>query len=292
MTTQNNNAGIQSRTWRVRDYNLDATLDSGQAFRWRLQGNAWEGVIDKTWVSLEKNAAGITARAIAEPPQWRGIKNYLALDTDPPAILAEFPKDNLLNKATSSYHGLRILRQPPWECLASFIISSNKQITQIKQIISELCRRFGDPVAVPRGSTPAFAFPAPDKLAALDESELRACKLGFRAPYLLETSRIVASGRLKLNSLRHLELREAENKLLELPGVGPKISACVLLFALGFNNAFPIDTWIYRGLVKYYFDNKKTPRKKLRGFAESYFAPYAGYAQQHLYHYLRMHETF
>ena len=109
-----------------------------------------------------------------------------------------FPDDEPMRAAVAACRGLRLLRQDPWECLASFILSSTKQIVQIRQIIACLCERFGEPLAVLAGAAPAFAFPSPARLARATEAELRACKMGFRAPYLLATAGLVAGGQFDL----------------------------------------------------------------------------------------------
>src|SRR5207249_12068207 len=99
-----------------------------------------------------------------------------------------------MRAAVSACCGLRLLRQDPWECLASFILSSTKQIVQIQQIIGLLCERYGDPLAAGPGPAPAYSFPTAARLAEATEAELRGCKMGFRAPYLLTAARRIAEG--------------------------------------------------------------------------------------------------
>src|SRR5262249_33980345 len=149
-----------------------------------------------------------------------------------------------MRAAVVACRGLRLLRQEPWECLASFILSSTKQIVQIRQIVSLLCERYGEPIPAAPEYAPAFAFPSPARLACATEPELRACKMGFRAPYLLKTARLVAEGKIDLERLRQLPAETARDELMGLPGVGRKIADCVLLFAYGFQSAFPVDVWV------------------------------------------------
>ena len=208
------------------------------------------------------------------------------MDLDP--ILAGFPDDEPMRAATIRCHGLRLLRQDAWECLASFILSSTKQIVQIRQIIAQLCERFGETVAVPSGHRPAFAFPTATRLADCTEAELRSCKMGFRAPSLLAAARAVAEGELRLAALAGLPLEEARAELCRLRGVGPKIADCVLLFGCGFSAAFPMDVWIMKALRDLYFPKRRPSPRRLRVFAEGHFLPYAGYAQQYLFHHIRL----
>src|SRR5690606_15839774 len=130
--------------------------------------------------------------------------------------------DEPLREAMIACRGLRLLRQDLWECLASFILSSTKQIVQIQQIVALLCERFGETIPSGAGYPPAFGFPSPERLARATEAELRACKMGFRAPYLLETARIIAAGQFDLERLRDMPVDTARASLMNLPGVGRK----------------------------------------------------------------------
>ena len=277
----------RKKTFAVRDYDLAATLASGQVFRWRLENGAWTGVIGGRWVRLRAGENSITAETVAPPAGWRWLADYLQTGIDFPAVLKSFPADAPLREAVAACRGLRLLRQEPWECLASFILSSTKQIVQIRQIIALLCERFGAPLPVAPGSPPAFSFPDAARLAAAGEAELRACKMGFRAPYLLAAARAVAGGNVDLDKLRGLSLDAARAELLELPGVGPKIADCVLLFGCGFGGAFPIDVWVLKALRRLYFPRRQVGARRIAAFAAAHFGPHAGYAQQYLFHYMR-----
>ena len=282
----------------VRNYDLAATLDSGQAFRWQPGNDSWVGVIGQRWVRLTPRRDGIRAEAAGPVADWRWLRDYLQTEVDLDTVLKTFPDDAPMRDAVAACRGLRVLRQDPWECLASFILSSTKQIVQIRQIIALLCEQFGKPInwcsvePVARlnsatGRTLQFAFPSPEKIAAVTEAELRACKMGFRAPHLLAAARQIADGKLDLERLRHLTLAEAREELMKLRGVGGKIADCVLLFAYGFDDAFPVDVWVERALRELYFPRRRVSDKRLRHFAATHFGPHAGYAQQYLFHYMR-----
>jgi len=269
----------------VRDYDLAATLASGQAFRWRECGSGWDGVVAGRWVSLRQIPSGIAAETHEPQSDWRWLAEYLQVNADYGAIIATFPDDPPMRAALKACRGLRLLRQDPWECLASFICSSTKQIVQIQQIIALLGERFGEPLSTPVGH--AFAFPTTERLARASEAELRACKMGFRAPNLLATARLVASRHLDLEGLRSVSCSEARAALVELPGVGPKIADCVLLFAYGVQEAFPVDVWVRRALCELYFRGREVSHAKIEEFARTHFGPWAGYAQQYLFHFSR-----
>ena len=270
----------------VADYDLAATLDSGQVFRWRAIGKSWQGVLGKHFVSLTQTAAGIQAVTPAPVENWDWLRHFLQIQIDFPAVLETFPDDAPMRQAVSACHGLRLLRQDPWECLASFILSSTKQIVQIRQIVSHLCERFGEPCAGP--APLARAFPTAARIAAATEMELRECKMGFRAASLLAAARHIADGSFALENIRALDYTAARAELMKLRGVGAKIADCVLLFAYGFDGAFPVDVWIERALQELYFPRRRANPKRLRQFAATHFGPHAGYAQQYLFHYMRV----
>ncbi|HVY69962.1 MAG TPA: DNA glycosylase [Verrucomicrobiae bacterium] len=271
----------------ARDYDLAATLSSGQAFRWRERDGAWEGIIGTRWVRLRAREDGIDAVTASPVADWNWLAHFLQTEIDLAAVVTTFPQDDALQTAVNECRGLRLLRQDPWECLASFILSSTKQIVQIQQIVGLLCERFGEPVASPNGEMAARSFPTAPQIAARTEEELRACKAGFRAPYLLQSARMVASQKVDLEAVRGLSLVNARETLMTLPGVGRKIADCVLLFAYGFPTAFPVDVWVLKALRELYFPRRRVKRDRLLRFTETYFGPHAGYAQQYLFHYMR-----
>lgn len=275
----------------VADYDLAATLSSGQAFRWRRSGSCWSGIISTRWVRLQQLADGLLAEAVEPVEDWTWLRNYLQLDLNLQQVIASFPQDEPMQAALAACRGLRLLRQDPWECLASFILSSTKQIVQIQQIVSSLCMRYGEPVSVPTQAGPVHAFPSAARLARTTEAELRECKMGFRAGYLHATARRIATGEVALDDLGHLPVERAREVLLELPGVGRKIADCVLLFAYGFQQAFPVDVWVMKALRQLYFSRRRVKLARLHRFAATHFGPNAGYAQQYLFHFMRTHRS-
>ncbi|MFO1498823.1 MAG: DNA glycosylase [Verrucomicrobiota bacterium] len=275
------------KLWPVCHYDLAGTLSSGQAFRWRPQKGSWEGVLRNRWARLTQLPEGIQAETLEEVPSWTWLEDYLQIHVNLDDVLLAFPADEPMRRAVQACRGLRLLRQDPWECLASFILSSTKQIVQIQQIIGLLCERFGQPVAVPAGNSRQFSFPTAQVLSQVPESDLRLCKMGFRAPYLRSAATAVAAGHLDLERLGGLSSSKARQSLVELPGVGEKIANCVLLFAYGFQEAFPVDVWVTKALRQLYFPKRRVDPRRLSRFTQTYFGPYSGYAQQYLFHYMR-----
>jgi len=263
----------------VSDFALASTVECGQAFRWSRTTDCWfEGVVGRRVLRVRQYPNSVEWESSPQADK-KVVARYLALDVSLPEILATFPNDPLLRKAVKDHHGLRVIRQEPWECLASFIASSSKQIVQIRQIVNLLARRFGEPV-----SDVHHTFPTVAAVARASHQQLWDCKLGFRAKNLLAAARMIDSGKLDLEALASLEYGHALEELIKLPGVGEKIANCTLLFACGFNQAFPIDVWIERALRRIYFDEKqRVTARELREFARTHFGPYAGWAQQYLF---------
>jgi N-glycosylase/DNA lyase len=299
------------------DFDLEKTLNSGQVFHWEKVGDAFCGTIGEHAVYVEQRgsvlqtkmeggalrrraqhkvvrkaprpttAATAGSRELAPPSVAKVITHYFALDHPLDDICASFPRDPIMNAARDFCRGLRIIRQPKWECLATFICSSMKQVTHIRQISRALRQRFGEKKEI--GGDKVFSFPSPGRLARTSEGQLQKCGLGYRARNLLETAKRVASGDADLHLWRALSDRQLRKQLCELPGVGMKVANCVMLFAYERIAAFPIDVWIERVLREKYFARKrKVTGQMLADFAANYFGAHGGYAQQYLFHHARM----
>src|SRR5205809_7434046 len=275
------------------DFDLAMTLDSGQVFHWEKAGGGFVGTIGDLAVYVEQKGdflkvrCGATLARSPRRPLPGIVAHYFALDHPLSEICASFPDDSIMNAARDFCRGLRIIRQPKWECLATFICSSMKQVAHIRQISLALRRRFGGRRKV--GDHVVYTFPPAQRIARASENDLRECALGYRAKNLLATARLVSSGECDLESWSPLSDPVLREKLCSLPGVGAKIANCVMLFAYERLRAFPIDVWIERVLKQQYFPRKKKVTEPwLREFSETYFGEHGGYAQQYLFHHARM----
>jgi N-glycosylase/DNA lyase len=288
------------------DFDLAMTLGSGQVFHWEKIGNGFAGTIGDRAVYIEQY--GVTLRAFVEggapatsgarrvtgtgsqelaPPIVQLVAHYFGLDHPLAEICESFPNDPVMNAARDFCRGLRIIRQPKWECLATFICSSMKQVAHIRQISLALRKRFGERRKI--GSRVMYTFPSPQRIARASENQLRECKLGYRAKNLRATAQLFSSGECDLESWSTLPDSDLRNNLCDLPGVGVKIANCVMLFAYERLCAFPIDVWIERVLRQRYFPRrKKMTAQQLREFSETYFGEHGGYAQQYLFHHARI----
>jgi N-glycosylase/DNA lyase len=276
------------------DFDLAMTLNSGQVFHWEKYGSGFVGAIGENAIYAEQRGDILKAGFGETPKPTRQaralpniVANYFALDHPLEEICASFPHDPVMDVACDFCRGLRIIRQPQWECLATFICSSMKQVAHIRQISQALRQRFGERKQI--CGREVFSFPSPDALARATEREFRKCGLGYRAKNLLATARRVASGEADLDSWNALSERQLREQLCELPGVGMKVANCVMLFAHERIAAFPIDVWIERVLRERYFvRRRKVTAKGMAEFVANYFGGYGGYAQQYLFHHARM----
>jgi N-glycosylase/DNA lyase len=261
---------------------LDATLTSGQSFSWkRTTDGRWRGWIDGNPCLVWLN--GDTMRAVGPGLTPEAVGRYFGFDVPLREVFASFPADPWLERARAFAPGLRVLRQEPWETLCNFICSSLKQIVQIQQINHELRLALGKPV-----EAGLHSFPTPSRLALATEIQLRECRLGFRARHLFVAARQIAHGEISLDKIGAMPTPEARETLLRIRGVGEKVANCVLLFAYGRLEAFPIDVWVERVLRELYFKGSKRVRlSRMRDFSQTHFGPYGGYAQQFLFHWIR-----
>jgi N-glycosylase/DNA lyase len=286
-------------------FSLDYTLESGQLFRWDRRGERWYGVVSGTVLKAKQEGDVLRCSSGSDLVDSSYITRYFRLDEDLDHVLGSLAKDDPTSRAVQRFYGLRLVRQDPWECLASFVLATNANIPRIKGMVSSICARYGGTFQVEGESF--SAFPSPEVLAGAETADLRDCGLGYRAPFLRRVAIAVAEGRVDFDAFHTLGYEESRKLLTAelfgekvLLGVGPKVADCVLLYSLGKDEAFPIDVWILRVLMNSYprllgpaltRRLKGTKRTKLSvgdyenasRRARSYFGKYAGYAQLYLY---------
>ena len=211
---------------------------------------------------------------------WR---KYFDLDRDYSSIKSFLIKaDKKLVPAINEKYGVRILNQQFSETLMSFIISQTKQIPQIKQAVNTISERYGKCVGEYLGKQ-YYSFPDINALKAITKEEFLECKAGFRAEYLVEAAKFLEN-RMNEDFFSEYTYDEAKAKLMSIKGVGEKVANCVLLFSLGYRNAFPVDVWIKRTMEELYF-HKETNKTVIQKFGEERFKEYGGYAQQYLFYF-------
>ena len=264
-------------------FDLDRTLSCGQAFRWEKTEGWWQGVVDGRAVRIRQDKNRLAFLGV----DTGFIRDYFRLDQDLPAILASIDRDPAIGAAIRECRGLRLVRQPSWECLVSYLCATNTNIPAVKRRVALMAERYGRPVDGPPGT--AYAFPEPEALAAASRTDLWDCKLGYRTDYVRRAAAFASEHPDWAERVAALPFEEARTALMCFKGVGPKAADCVLLFAFGFFEAFPVDVWIRRIVAETYLPDLAgrncTPAEyeRIRRFARDYFGEYAGYAQEYLY---------
>ncbi len=255
------------------DVDLDATLGCGQAHRWICKNGKWEGVLNNQIITLTQTHNGFVCEGTDDANL---ILNYFRSDDDLNEIYDNISKhDEYVSELVKNCHGMRILNQPHWECIATYIIATNANVKRIGMMVDSVCREFGKDLGG------RYSFPTAEEIVAKKEN-ITNCRLGYREGRFIEFAEKVANNEFDPDSLESLSYEECITKLLKIKGVGPKVADCIALFSYGHLNAFPIDARIEKILdLKY---NQKGSYKKLSEFAIKKFGPYAGYAQEFLYH--------
>lgn len=265
----------------VCDFDLEHIFESGQAFRFARIAGGYEGVALGGYIRVTQEEDGVFLYPCTPEEYEEKWVHYFDLDRDYACLFAG-AKDKTLKESLACAAGLRILNQPPFETLISFILSANNNVGRIRGIVRRLCEQFGEPFMF-EGRT-YYDFPTPAALAGAGESEVLAAGAGYRAPYVTGAARAVLGG-FDLSALRDTDYAEAKRALMTLPGVGPKVADCVLLFSLGHSRAFPADVWIKRLLQKHY--GFKGNDVQTAAFAKKTFGEHAGIAQQYLFFWIR-----
>jgi N-glycosylase/DNA lyase len=285
-------------------FDLQSTVESGQTYVWSREdgamyedapsrgGDAWYSTVlpaDRTGgepaVVRVRQRDGVLEWASSVDAE-RHLIDLLRLDDDLDAIMAATPDDPLLDAAYDAYRGMRLVRDPPFASLVSFICSAQMRVSRIHGMQLRLAREYGDAVAFD-GRT-YHAFPRPEQLAEATEAELRELSLGYRAPYVKRTAEMVADGEARPEDAAGRPYEAARDYLTQFVGVGEKVADCVLLFALDYLEAVPLDTWIRSAIADYYPEcDRGSYAETSRAIRERFGGEYAGYAQTYVFFYLR-----
>ena len=260
---------------------VDNSINSGQVFLWEKYGSDWYGINGQDILKINKNAA------------IKSIQNsktsFFRKNDDMQEIIKSISKDKTVKNAIKQYEGLRIFKQDPFQCMISFIISSNSNIQKIKNSLEKITKKFGEKVEIENKEF--FLFPKPEKLANASIEGIKRCGVGYRAPFIKQAAEMVLSEKINFKHLEKLDYKEAKKNICLIPGVGNKVADCILLFSLNKLEAFPLDTWMIKILKKYYsnefkIETKTITQKQYEILHEkivNYFGPYCGYAQQFLF---------
>ncbi|ESP87217.1 DNA-3-methyladenine glycosylase family protein [Candidatus Halobonum tyrrellensis] len=286
-------------------FDLQATVESGQTYLWDRAdggmyatdaahgGSEWYETVVPPVEGVSDERAVVRVRQVDGRLEWEAttdavplLTHLLRLDDDLDAVRAGTPDLAVLDRAFERYRGLRLVRDPPFGCLVSFICSAQMRVSRIHGMQTDMAAAFGDPVTFDGGTY--HAFPTPEQLADRTEGELRDLSLGYRAPYVRRTAEMVATGEADPAAAAAMPYEEAREHLQRFVGVGEKVADCVLLFSLDFLEAVPLDTWIRSAIADHFPDcDRGSYAETSRAIRERLGGRYAGYAQTYLFHHLR-----
>lgn len=269
----------------VKDFELKHIFECGQAFRWNEESDgSYTGVARNRAINIKKISDNITINN-THMDEFKNIwEEYLDFQRDYGKIKETLSEDEVLREAIKFGEGIRILRQDEWEILISFIISANNRIPMIKKAIRAISEKWGKPL-IYDGRT-YYTFPSPEEMSTATVDDLEKCNTGFRAKYIKETTRMILEKEIDLFQLKNYGYYDARQELIKLPGVGPKVSDCILLFSMGYYEAFPVDVWVKR-VMQHFYMTPDVSLKKIENYGHDIFQGLAGFAQQYLFYYAR-----
>ena len=260
---------------------VDNSINSGQVFLWEKQGSDWYGIDGQDVLKINKNGVIKSIRNLKT--------DFFRKNDNMQEIIKSISKDKTVKEAVKEYEGLRLFRQDPFQCLISFIISSNSNIQKIKNSLEKIAKKFGKKVKIQNKEF--FLFPEPEKMAKATIDEIKSCGVGYRAPFIKEAAKMVILKKIDFEYLKKCNYHEAKKNICLVPGIGNKVADCIMLFSLNKLESFPLDTWMIKILEKYYskefkIETKTITQKQYELLHEkivNYFGPYCGYAQQYLF---------
>ena len=269
----------------IRDFDPVHTFTCGQCFRWKEEEDkSFTGVAKGRAVNIAFND-GVLEIKNSSTEDFKNIwYDYLDLGRDYGRIKEELKKDEIMAEAITYGHGIRILRQDFYETLISFIISANNKIPRIMSIVEVIAQNYGDRLIM--AEKPYYTFPDIEKLASSTVEELWVCKGGFRCKYIIDSASMIVTGKAGVRSLSELSTVKAREELMKLPGVGPKVADCILLYSGIKKDVFPTDVWVKRVMEELYF-KREASFKEIQQFAGDKFGENCGIAQQYLFYYAR-----
>ncbi len=271
----------------VKDFDPVHVFECGQCFRWnKTENGSYRGVVSNRYVEVSVVGDELHINNATEQDFIDIWYDYFDLGTDYSEIKRLIEKDDIMKEAVKAGAGIRLLKQDFWEVLISFIISANNGIPRIMKTVEHLSQLMGNQIDATSG---AYQFPAISQIATKTLEEVQQCRAGFRCKYIHQTSKIMHENTIDKKRLLTMDTDSARRELMMLPGVGPKVADCILLFSGTKYNVFPTDVWVKRVMEELYL-KREASLKEIQAFAKDYFGDLTGYAQQYLFYYARLNK--
>ncbi len=271
----------------VADFDAKHIFECGQCFRWiKEEDGSYTGIaFDKVLNVKSDYDKGIVMLDNTNLRDFQDIWfDYFDLGRDYGAIKETLSRDSVLDMAIKYGRGIRILKQEPWELLISYIMSANNSIPMIARSIGLLSEMYGRQVHYKEKTY--YTFPTHSELEEATIEGISLCRAGFRCKYIYQAVRMVNAGEIKLDDIAGMSMDNAREELIKIPGVGPKVADCIMLFSMQKYKAYPVDVWVKR-VTEYFFLNRDVKMKEIQQFAVEKFGDLAGFAQEYLFYYAR-----
>ena len=271
----------------IRDFHPRHIFECGQAFNWRKEDDdSYTTIAFGKVLNVKLEDDDLILNPATEEEFYEIWYDYFDLGTDY-ALIKEHLRglNETMAQAVDYGWGIRILNQEPFETIISFIISANNQIPRIKNSVRIIAQRYGENI-----SNEDYSFPNAQRLSQAKAEDLREhARVGFRDERIVKSSEMIRDSQVDIPKVYEMNLDDARDELMKLPGVGPKVADCCLLFAFKKPQSFPVDVWIKR-TMEALFLKREVPLKEVAKLGRETFGEYAGYAQQYIFYYGRENE--
>ena len=266
------------------DINLKDTITCGQIFRYEIEkDNSYTVILSDRVVNLKKENNNLLVTSNDENNLKNVVTNYLDLKSDYNILNNELIKiDNSKKEIINSCIGLKMINQPKFECIISYIISQNNRVPQIKKILDNISKKYGKKVMF--NNKEYYLFPESNKLRNTSINDYRELKCGFRDKYIYEIVKKINDNIIDLNLIERMDSNDALTYLMKNNGIGEKVASCILLFAYSRYDVYPIDTWVKKYMKDTY---NITDIKKIKEYTKNKYKDNCGLMIQYMFHYKR-----
>lgn len=271
---------------------LEHIFECGQCFRWNKEKDgSYTGVFKNNVLNVKEENNKIIFHGVCQGNIKEIVTEYFDLNRNYEEMQKKLSTiDENVKKSILYGKGIRLLNQDLWETIISFIISANNNIPRIKGIIERISKKYGN--LIRWNGKEYYTFPTVEELSKATVEDLRKLGLGFRDKRVYDTTKIILTKKVDLKQLqKEIDTQKVRDTLLTLPGVGPKVADCILLFStLKRLEVFPIDVWVRRVMNELYIHNpkeEKVNKKEIEKLAKQKYGNLAGIAQQYLFYWKR-----
>ena len=271
-------------TFNINDFNLKDTITCGQIFRYDEENDgSYTVILSDRVINIKQDNDKIIVRSNKEDNLKEVIFNYFDLNYDYSSLndfLLEIDSNN--KEIIESSNGLKMINEPRFEVIISYILSSNNRVPQIKRALDNISKTYGKEVLF--NNKTYYLFPSIDELSNCDINTLRECKTGFRDKYIYEFINKIKNNEFDINKIEKMDSMEALNYLKTINGIGDKVASCILLFGFHRFDVFPIDTWVKKYMKEKYNLNSVLEIQK---FMKNKYGNYSGLVIQYIFNYRR-----